>query len=428
MADEPRWDDIFASQPAGSQPDGSGAPTAPVSRKEARQAENSRSSSRRGASAPRPKVPRQARESRRRKSRAWIGWLVSVVVVLGLAGGGAAYAWMNFEPQIRKVMGWELPPPDYEGQGTGEATVVIYSGDTGAEVTDALLKAGVIKDFDTFYTLLLEQEPPVQFFPGYYVLAQKMSSVEALKALQDPNNRVENTALIQEGRSADQVFDILNAATGVSVSDFEAAAKDLAGLGLPADAPNIEGYLFPATYHFDPGVDAASVLRILVDRTFQALDSAGVAPEDRARVLTIASLIQREAGTNPEDFFKVSRVIQNRLAEGMKLQFDSTAHYGYTWKHGEREDGGVFSSSAELADDNPYNTYVITGLPQGPIGAAGDLAIDAALHPADGPWLYFVTVNLDTGETVFTSTNAEHNAAVRQLQDWCRTTQSPNCD
>jgi UPF0755 protein len=170
------------------------------------------------------------------------------------------------------------------------------------------------------------------------------------------------------------------------------------------------------------------VLRILVDRTFQALDSAGVAPEDRARVLTIASLIQREAGTNPEDFFKVSRVIQNRLAEGMKLQFDSTAHYGYTWKHGEREDGGVFSSSAELADDNPYNTYVITGLPQGPIGAAGDLAIDAALHPADGPWLYFVTVNLDTGETVFTSTNAEHNAAVRQLQDWCRTTQSPNCD
>ena len=67
-------------------------------------------------------------------------------------------------------------------------------------------------------------------------------------------------------------------------------------------------------------------------------------------------------------------------------------------------------------------------LPIGPIGAAGDLAIDAALHPADGPWFYFVPVNLDTGETVFSVTLAEHNAAVRQLQEWCRATKSPNCD
>ena len=68
------------------------------------------------------------------------------------------------------------------------------------------------------------------------------------------------------------------------------------------------------------------------------------------------------------------------------------------------------------------------GIPIGPIGAPGDLAIDAALHPADGPWLYFVTVNLDTGETKFTSTIAEHNAAVQELRDWCRATKSPNCD
>ncbi len=415
MADEPRWDDIFATQPPESPSEPDGESSAPLSRKAARQAQNGRSSSRRDPSAP-------------RKRRRWIAWVVTVVVVLGIGSAGVGYAWTNFEPQIRKALGWELPPPDYEGQGSGETTVVIHSGDSGTEVTNALVEAGVIKGFDAFYVLLLEQEPPVQFFPGYYILAQKMSSAEALKAIQDPANRVENTALIQEGKSSFQIFDILNAATGVPVADFEAAAKDLAGLGIPVDAPNIEGYLFPATYLFDPDVDATSVLKILVNRTFQALDSAGVAPEDRERVLTIASLIQREAGSNPDDFFKVSRVIQNRLDEGMKLQFDSTSHYGYVWKHGEREDGGVFSSRAELNDDNPYNTYVITGLPQGPIGAAGDLAIDAALHPADGPWLYFVTVNLDTGETIFTATNAEHNAAVRQLQDWCRTTQSPNCE
>src|SRR5690606_6355645 len=119
-------------------------------------------------------------------------------------------------------------------------------------------------------------------------------------------------------------------------------------LGIPADAPNIEGYLFPATYTFDPGVDAKTVLQVLVNRTFQSLDAAGVAPEDRAGILTIASLIQREAGVNRDDFYKVSRVIQNRLDKGMQLQFDSTSHYGYVWAHGDREDGGgVFSSKAE---------------------------------------------------------------------------------
>lgn len=425
MADEPQWDDIFASQPSSSD---AVSPSAPQSRKQARAAEKGRSSSRRGVSAPRGKAPRETATLRKRKRRGWIGWLIAVVVILGLAGGAAAYAWANYEPQMRKIFGWELPPPDYVGEGTGEATIVIHNGDTGTEITKALLEAGVIKDFDAFYNLLLAQDPPVDFFPGYFVLAQKMSSEAALKALQDPANRKENTALVREGKTAAQVFDILSASTGIPIADFEEASHDLVGLGIPADAPSVEGYLFPATYTFDPGLDATSVLKILVNRTFQSLDSAGVAATDRTRILTIASLIQREAGPNSDDFFKVSRVIANRLDKGMMLQFDSTSHYGYVWAHGEREDGGVFSSKAELEDKNPYNTYVIAGLPQGPIGAAGDLAIDAALHPADGPWFYFVTVNLDNGETVFSTTNAEHNAAVRQLQQWCRTTKSPNCD
>lgn len=404
MTDEPGWDEIISSQAA------DGTSPAPQSRRELRESGS----------------PRRQRSGPRRR-RLWIAWLIAVVAIFALAGGGAAYVWANYEPQVRKAMGWELPPPDYVGQGTGKTTVIVNSGDTGTEVTKALLDAGVIKNFDTFYSLLLAQDPAVQFFPGYYILAEKMSSPAALKAIQDPKNRVEHTALIQEGKTADQIFDILSVATELPVSDFEAAAKDLKGLGIPEGAPSIEGYLFPATYHFDPGATAPGVLKTLVNRTFQSLDAAGVAPADRAKVLTIASLIQREAGAKKDDFYKVSRVIQNRLSKGMKLQFDSTAHYGYAFAHGKRQVGGVFSSSAELNDKNPFNTYVITGLPAGPIGASGDLAIDAALHPVKGPWLYFVTVNLDTGETVFSETNAQHNAAVRQLQQWCRTSQSPNC-
>ncbi len=434
MADEPRWDEIFSSQPAGSQPAGS-PPAAsnqtpvPQSRREAREAENARDQSRRSGKSKSTKPPKppkgtpKAKSGSPRKRRRWIGWVIAVVVVLGLAGGGAGYAWLNFEPQIRKVFGWELPPADYVGDGTGEATIVISSGDTGVEVTNSLLDAGVIKSFDTFYNLLLVQKPAVEFFPGYYVLAQKMSSAAALAAIQEPSNRVEHTALIPEGKSIDQVFDILSTATDLPVSDFVDAAKDPTSYGVAEDAPSLEGYLFPATYKFDPGVDARSVLTTLVDRTFASLDAAGVAPQDRLKVLTLASIVQREAGRDTADFYKVSRVFTNRLENGWHLESDATVSYGTGRTH------TVWTTSAERADkSNKYNTYANPGLPAGPIGAAGDLAIDAALHPADGPWFYFVPVNLDTGETVFSVTLQQHNAAVRQLQEWCRTTQSPNCE
>lgn len=423
MSDGPSWDEFLAPRPPGEQADASAVPAAPQSRREVREAENGNQPTRHGSSAPPPVNPRRSGGDPPRKRRRWIAWLVSIVIILGLAGGAAGYAWLNFEPQIRKVFGWELPPPDYEGQGTGEATVVIASGDTGVEVTNSLVEAGVIKSFDTFYNLLLLQEPQVDFYPGYYVLAKEMSASAALAALQDPENRVENTALIHEGKSIDQAFDILSGATEIPVADFVAAAQDPTSYGVSAEAPNLEGYLFAAKYTFDPGVDARSVLTTLVNRTFTALDEAGVAPEDRHKVLTLAAIIQREAGSNTEDFYKVSRVFTNRLNDGWHLESDATVSYGTGRTH------TVWTTPDERADtSNLYNTYANPGLPVGPIGAVGDLAIDAALHPADGPWYFFVPINLETGETVFSETVAEHNAAVRQLQKWCRDTQSPNCD
>ncbi len=409
MADETRWDDIFASQPAPP----SGGP-APHTRREAREA-------REAGTRRRPKGPR--------KRRRWLGWLVAVVVILGLAAGAAAYVWINYEEQVRTIMGWELPI-DYEGDGTGSVIVTITNGQLGSDVAETLHKAGVTMTTEAFYKLLLTR-PDVQFQPGSYQLKLKMSASAALDALLDPANKVQTRIGFPEGSTVRTVIARLadlSESTGVSREDLEAAAADVASFGLPAGATSLEGFLFPATYALDPGLTAHQILQIMVAEMAKRLDAVGVAPEDRVRVLTIASLIQREAGRNEEDFYKVSRVIQNRLAAGMLLQFDSTAHYGYEWKHGERTEGGVFSTSEELADDNPYNTYVHAGLPIGPIGAPGDLAIDAALHPADGPWLYFVTVNLDTGETKFTSTIAEHNAAVQELRDWCRATKSPNCD
>lgn len=428
------WDDIFArggetsAQPESERAVGQEAAAAsgserqgPVmTRRELRSSERSGRSRERGYDDGRG-------GPRKRRGKGWIIGIVILLVVLGTGAGGAAWVWANYEDQVRKVMGWEIPI-DYEGAGHGEASIVIRSGDGGAQIAAALAEAGVTKTSEAFYKLLLKQDPQVVFYPGHYQLKLEMSAQAALDALQDPANKIEISVLIKEGWSVDRSLDALAEGTGVEREELEAAIADPTAYGVPADAPSIEGYLFPARYTFEPDASAESMINDMVARAFQSLDAAGVDPADRHRVLTIAALIQREAGSNKDDFYKVSRVIQNRLDQGMKLQFDSSSHYGYAWKHGERQDGSVFSSKAELEDDNPYNTYVHTGLPIGPIGAAGDLAIDAAQNPADGPWLFFVTVNLDTGETKFTNTNAEHNAAVNQLRQWCRQTQSPNCD
>ena len=431
------WDDIFKGDPSpGQHPtDQPSAPSGteqPSSRRQLRESEGRRASETQpDRPATQPRRGSEGRDGRgspqRRRRRGWIIALSIVVVLLGGAAVATSWAWANYEDQIRKVMGWELPI-DYEGAGHGEAAVVIKSGDGGQEISAALAEAGVTRTTEAFYKLLLSQDPQVVFFPGHYQLKQEMSAQAALAALQDPANKIEASVLIKEGWSVDQVIEALVEGTGLAREDYDAAVVDATAYGVADTAPSLEGYLFPARYNFDPGVDAASVINTLVTRTFQSLDQAGVAVEDRHRVLTIASLIQREAGSNPDDFYKVSRVIQNRVDQGMKLQFDSTSHYGYAWKHGARLESSVFTSKEELEDDNPYNTYKHAGLPIGPIGAAGDQAIDAAMNPAAGDWLFFVTVNLETGETKFTNTNAEHDAAVNELRKWCRETQSPNCD
>jgi UPF0755 protein len=99
----------------------------------------------------------------------------------------------------------------------------------------------------------------------------------------------------------------------------------------------------------------------------------------------------------------------------MALQSDATVTY-WTGLY-----DSVSTTDADRADpDNPYNTYYYTGLPLGPISLPGEVAMDAALNPAAGDWLYFVAIDLRTGETVFSNTFAEHERAVQRWLSWCR--------
>ena len=410
MTNEPSWDDIFTSQPGASSAPRQQDAAAPLTRRELREAE-SRGSAKPdkkrslyasgGGSTPPPKKKRR------------LGWLWALLVLLVVGAGGAFAAWTMFEPQIREVLGWELPT-DYEGTGNGtEVQVVVKSGDFGLDIAKTLSAAGVTMTTDAFYQLLLPMEPQPNFLPGTYTLQKEMSAQSALDALLNPENRVVSHVLIKEGAKLTSTLQALADGTGVDIAEFETAAADLASFGIPVEAPSLEGYLFPATYTFDPGLSAHDILAQMVARCFQSLDAQGVAVEDRHRVLTMAALIQKEGGST-EDFYKVSRVFTNRIDIGMLLQSDATVSYG---------SGGtsISTTAAERADaSNLYNTYVHPGLPIGPIGAPGDAAIDAALHPVDGPWLYFVLINGETGETTFSETLAQHNAAVKVWQAWLR--------
>jgi UPF0755 protein len=358
-----------------------------------------RGSGRRGSGAQKP-----------RRKLTWL-WVLIVLFVLGAAGAGVIYA--AFGPQIRHVMGWE-PTLDYTGTGNGKSTTItILPGQIGADVAKSLAKAGVVKTSTAFYDLLLKQKKAPNFEPGTYKLEEQITSKAALAQISNPANRVVSKVVIPEGFNVQQILTRLNTKTGVPMSQLQAEAKNFSQFGLPAGFPSLEGYLFPATYSFDPGTTAKVMLQAMVTRMTQSLKSHGVAPADALRVLTLASVIQKESGTSSDDY-KVSRVFTNRLAVGMPLQSDATVSYGAGSKT-------IATTAAQRADaSNLYNTYAHAGLPVGPIASPGDTAIDAAIHPVAGPWIYFVLVNGDTGETVFSTTAAGQAAGVKQWQAWLK--------
>ena len=355
------------------------------------------------------------REKRSRKG-AW-GCLIVIAVLAALVAG----AYFFLQGPISQIIAATQGPADFttEEAASGEDVVVmIHGGDGGSDIATTLVDRGVVKSFDAFYTLLLEATPEPVFQPGAYQLKTKMVASTALDALLVDGTRLRQTVVVPEGTAAVDVLQSISEGTDIPLTDVQAAAANVGSFGLPPEATTLEGFLFPATYTFSPGDTAQVVLQAMVDRQFEALDSAGVAVTDRWSTVVFASLIQREAGL-AADYYKVSRVFLNRLEparwQSGLLQSDATVAYGTGNTH------LVTTTDAERGDaGNAYNTYVHPGMVVGPISNPGDLAIDAALNPLDGPWLFFVTVNLDTGETVFSTTVAEHDAAVVVWQNWMR--------
>jgi UPF0755 protein len=249
--------------------------------------------------------------------------------------------------------------------------------------------------------------------PGVYALHSGMSAQSALAMLLNPVNRRVPTVTIREGMWTSEIVAALAARTGRPPADYALALKNPELLGLPAQARGkAEGYLFPSTYEFDPDTTAAEQLQTMVAKSLDELRKLGVAPARMQRVLTVASIVEAEARATA-DRPKVARVIENRLARSMPLQMDSTVHFI------SHRRGKAGTSDAERRSRSPYNTYLVKGLPPGPINSPGLASLRAAVRPAAGRWLFFVAVNPETGLTRFSVDAAGHAANVKIFLAWC---------
>lgn len=355
--------------------------------------------------APPPRRNAHRRKQRRRRTAVLLGVAALVLILAAVS--------VHYLGGIRQLVSGAA---DYDGKGSGEVTVTIPEGASGRDIAQILHKEDVVASAQAFENAFSGSSLAKGIQAGTYTLHKKMAASEALAMLLNPASKADLTITIPEGFTVKQVHDRLVSVGNFSDAEVEAAMKDTTAIGLPAEANgNVEGWLAPDTYTIGPSDKPADLLKQMVSLTISRLDKAGVAAADREKVLIKGSIIEREV--NKDEYYpKVARVVENRLAGDSQthglLQMDSTVLYGVG------QTGGI-PSPEQLKQDTPYNTYLHKGLPPTPIGAVGLKAIEAVVHPAEGNWLYYVTVNLETGETKFASTLAEHDANAKELRRYC---------
>jgi UPF0755 protein len=346
---------------------------------------------------------------RRRRTLGRVVLLVSVLVVLlavpialVLGGSGLLH---RLNP---------TPVADYTGQGSGSVVVQVKPGDSLTRVGQRLEAAGVVKSVAAFTDAASADDRATTLQPGYYRLHKRMSGAAALDLLLSPTSRVSTRVTVPEGATLAQVVRLFATRTRLRAAALEAAAKAPKATPLPGYANgHPEGFLFPATYDVDPGTTADAVMSGMVAQFVANAGKVGlVSGAGRLgltpyQVVTVASILEKEARL-PGDFPKVARVVYNRLRIGMKLQLDSTLNYVLPHRKGHL-------SNADTHNPSPYNTYEHLGLPPTPIDNPGAAALSAALHPATGGWLYFVTVD-KAGHTGFATTYQQFNALKQEAR------------
>ncbi|MEY2467619.1 MAG: hypothetical protein QOF21_317 [Actinomycetota bacterium] len=320
--------------------------------------------------------------------------LILATTFFVIAGGGVVW----FQRQVN--------PPGAPGT---PISVTIPEGASSGTIAAILDDKGVISSARIF-KVYLKLHPASGLEAGTYSLKQDESFGSIVSQLKAGPKKTFDRLTIPEGYTLKQIAERVGKLPGRSAAAFLAAAASdtIRSEFEPDNVHNLEGLVFPDTYFIEAKDTEADILARMV-ATFDTVAAeeglaSGVEGHSAYETLTIASLVESE-GKVPGDRSKIARVIENRLAKGMRLQIDATVIYA---RGGRRPNGQVLYSDLEV--DSPYNTYRNTGLTPTPISAAGRAAIHAALHPADGTWLYYVKFQAD-GTHKFSNTLAEHNAA-----------------
>lgn len=302
---------------------------------------------------------------------------------------------------------------DYLNSPTNMATeyyeIRIERGMSVSRVSRMLKDIGVLENAMDFVLLCRFKDRTIP--AGHYRIPPRLRPVELLEAF-NPKNLYFIKLTIPEGSRLLDIAKVVESTLGIRASSFLRVCNDQSFASrLGIEGETLEGYLFPETYHFEPGVEVSRVAERMVKELFKTFDESQRLEAQRQgltvhEVMTIASLLEKETAIEEERPL-ISAVIRNRLERRMPLQIDPTVIYGL------KEFGGDLTRE-HLNTDTEYNTYTRKGLPPGPICSPSKSSIMAALHPAEVDYLYFVSMN--NGHHKFSSTAKEHSEAVRLYQ------------
>lgn len=336
---------------------------------------------------------------------ALVAVVLGIAVVAGVAWGAASL--------ISHDDGWDV----IAGQ---PVQVSIASGTTARIIYADLEAAGVARSVDLeAAAVAIGAEDRLQ--AGTYTFVTDMDPVDVIASLVEGGQDIPGTTFtLVEGWTVDRIVEELAEALPFTQAEFQAVLRSdaitspyLPPVGGPVDAINRwEGLLFPATYPITEGTTPAEILGAMADQTVRRIDaidtsrlpSLGVSLHE---ALVIASLVEREAGTDDERA-TIASVIYNRLFESMRLQIDATVIYALGYNPGR-------VTATHLDTDSPWNTYRVDGLPPTPIGAASQASIEAATNPASTTYLFYVLGGTD-GSHRFAETYEEHQANIARAR------------
>ena len=293
--------------------------------------------------------------------------------------------------------------------------VAIPTGSSFAVVTDSLAAHRVIEHPKWFKLLARVRGLDRSVRAGVYQLPRGSSAWSVMDALKR-GDQLMLRITVPEGLTLAEIAPIAKEALEIPTDSFMAAANDpVSASAFVEGAMSFEGLLLPETYLVPAGVTARGLVRIMAQQGLEVWDPAWTSRLDslgmtRLHLLALASIIEGEARVNSERSV-ISAVYWNRIRKGMALQADPTVQYAIQMATGSRKSRLLLK---DYGFPSPYNTYLNTGLPPGPVNSPGKASIEAALYPAPVPYLFFVAAG--DGHHVFTRTYGEHLRAIARVR------------